>query len=172
MERKILFTLSFCLIINLTQAQKKDFHVAVGSGFPDLMHIGINWPISKINRVGLYLGNRFYPSRKPSLSLDHKVAISKNKKNASWSTWFLGQRFTYTHLYQRNSKWQIVYFTPTLGKEFYLNKSLGFNLDAGVFLWLWKKETKLNRNPCLCEENTKEYDVLPSARLQLFYRIN
>jgi len=173
MRIKVLFTLSFCLIINLSQAQNKKLDVVIGYGLPDLVHIGFNLQLSEVNKIGLNFGNSFNHSRKSSITLDHKLAILKNTNAASLSTWFIGQRFTYTHLYQMNSKWKVLYFTPALGRTFSVNKNMGFNLDAGIFLWLWKKETKIiNGNTCNCDEHKREYDVLPSARLQIFYRIN
>lgn len=156
------------MFINGAFAQDINWEVALGIGLPDYLHIGINRDIAKRSNLGFNLG--YIPSELATsiqFTLEHKLNFHYSRKFTTLPTWYFGQRLSYSYDDNGTKIWNTVYLTPSIGRHLYITDRIGLNADLGTFIRLWERKTP---DDTYEDESKWRFLILPSARLQIFYK--
>ena len=166
--KSLLLTTVFLILTNSVLAQERNWDVVSGVGLPDLMHIGINTNITKGSSVGINIGFISASSKMSQFTIEHKLHLKYSRKFTNQPTWYFGQRVTYFYKDDDEVKWETLYLTPNIGKHLNISNTFGLNADIGAFIQLWQKIKR--EQYCFDCESDVRFFVLPSARIQLFYK--
>jgi hypothetical protein len=145
----------------------------MGLGYPDLLHLGMKYQLSKLSNIGMSYGS-LIPTRNgnrhtQALTLEHEFHFGKQVSRKRMPPFYFSQKVTYimdaTELVNSN----VLYFTPSIGKSFYSDGPFGLNIDAGLNFKL------ANRYQMILPGDEREYKtfatVFPAVRLQFFFKI-
>lgn len=130
--------------------------LVVGIGFPDAGHLGLNYSLKDLT-LGASLGRKV---------VNGEVAFQFGRKSLylDRSVFYWSQRLSY-HFQKGRSALLI----GALGKNFYLEKNFGINIDIGVMAQIYYMEDETNCAPeC---DGTGLTGIYPSARLQFFFKL-
>lgn len=166
------FKLIFIILLTSQLVKAQDLKVTSGVGFPDLIHIGGAYQITKTNEVAIQLGTIFTTNTLLTPSLEHRFYYRKSKKYESLNSWFFGQRLTYYYERSNEYNWHSIYLNLSIGRNYYFSENFGFSWDAGIFFGLTNKQFN-NSNGSEVEDDSPPNvpNVFPDLRIQLFRRL-
>jgi hypothetical protein len=138
-------------------AKEKRLIVVGGIGFPDWAHLGLNYSLGHHFTVGSSLGRSV---------VNGEVALQFGRKSlyVDRPVFYWSQRLNYYSTKNRSA-----FFTSGIGKNLYIEKNFGINIDAGITTQIYYKEDKASCAP-ECDGRGLP-GIFPSARLQFFFKV-
>lgn len=157
------------MLISGVLAQKRKWEVVSGVGLPDLIHIGLNKNLTTRSSLGANVGFIPASSKMRQLTFEHKLNFKYSRKFTNQPTWYFGQRVTGFYEDNGEIKWRTIYLTPNIGKHINISDKFGLNADIGTFIQIWQK-IKRDQYCFDCDSDVRFF-VLPSIRIQVFYKL-
>jgi len=153
------------------QPPGKNFEMAFGLGFPDLLHAGMKYHITPSNKVAMSVGTLIFTESNEdrstiAVTLEHEYHFPTDHKR---HTFYLSQKLTYIQDTEAFIQTRTLYFTPSIGKVFYSEGPFGVNVDAGLNLKLRDRSLGTMQDQQVSINNFPS--VFPAVRLQFFFQI-
>lgn len=149
----------------IAKSQNKKWKAAAGIGMIDAAHISISHLVFKRNEISIQIGA--IGSLIVTPALEHKLYFKKSNKFQSLNTWYFGQKVMYFYEKNNSRKFNEVYLNATIGKDFNLSERFGLNFEIGGLYRIYDK--RVYTSTTFVDEDEME-EILPSIRLQLYYR--
>lgn len=188
--RQLLFIVS-CLVLSINlSAQQKRLEFNLGSSPSiDAIHAGVNFSITREFDIGFGLGtipDGFDFNNHTNFGFEAKYKFGESKlirtsievegkrKRVRLKTWYGGLRVNFLKDFRKeDTEKRLSYITPTIGRHFNINKSLGLNIDFGLS-FTTNESTVYSGNDicrvCFTEEHP-QFPLLPTLRIQFFARL-
>ena len=163
-KQLVILTCSILLIsFTWTYGQSK-IELSGGIGFLDFANVGIKYSINKNINIGVNVGF-FDPIEGPTfklLSMELCVYSHFGEKysNSGQKLWYAKNGLTWFQPYP-NEKY--LYYSPRVGRKFYLTENFGINIDAGIYFKLW---TSLNEGMLSIDP-----PILPGLGVSFFVKL-
>ena len=163
----LLFVALFMLSTdNLIFAQEK-IKLSVGMGVPELLNIGVRIPI-KQTQIGFNFGA--WPQKNEcflSFSGDFYMHFGGVSKFSDRRPWYSRAGLNYLRSETSTYIEKSVYFNFRLGREIYISKKIGIELDAGAMFNVFSVHIGKTDSVIINERSW----ILPSFGLAVFYRL-
>jgi hypothetical protein len=173
----LLFILGFscCYLQDISaQSLSKDrkFEVDLGLGFPDLLHLGMKYQLTKLSTIGMSYGTILIANKSrhtSAVTLEHAYHFGKHSEDSKLPVYYFTQKVTYLNDIKKDITANIFYFTPSVGKSFYGGGPFGINIDAGLNFKVYQsQETDLITEGRVFEQFPS---VFPAIRFQFFFNL-
>ncbi len=160
--KQIFFALLFVPLLAYCQGEQivikeKRLGIIGGIGYPDWAHLGLNYSLADHFTLGATLGRSVF---------NGEIAFQFGRKSlyVDRPVFYWSQRLNYNSTKNRSA-----FFTSGLGKNLYIEKNFGINIDAGITTQIYFKEDQSNCAP-ECDGRGLP-GIFPSARLQFFFKV-
>lgn len=163
-------TFGLMILIHSAFSQARDWEVVSGIGFPDVVHVGVNMDVSPKSFLGINLGYIPSEGKTVQFTFEHKTNFRYSKSLTGRPTWYFGERLTYFYENNDTKVWRTLYLTPAIGRHLNVTARFGLNVDAGIFIRVWGKESECSGG---CDDDSRDsFDpISPTARFQIFYQL-
>ncbi|MDW7690544.1 hypothetical protein R9C00_22705 [Flammeovirgaceae bacterium SG7u.111] len=180
MKRIILVVLSVSLFVvtQTTQAQRytsdEQFEVAFGLGYLDLLHAGMKYKLTPVNKIAMSYGGLFNlgnsERKRSSITLEHQYHFGKTTFHSKSPIFYFSQKLTMLRDNNSTYNTQMVYVTPSIGKSFYGDGPYGINVDIGVMAKIHDYGESFGNIPE--QQNRPKYPAFfPAIRFQFFFSL-
>lgn len=169
----VLFAYGNCHAQRYLRPQDRRFEIDFGLGFPDLLHTGMKYKLTPINKVGMSYG-MLIPSEKNNrrthaVTFEHEYHFGKISEKSITPLYYFAQKATYLHDSNGDVAVRTVYLTPSIGKSFYGDGLFGIHIDVGLNVKIAEDRiaTRLGDTRGI----TSFPNIFPAVRFQFFFHL-
>jgi hypothetical protein len=163
----IVLVLSF-IAVTPAKTQVKFFKLNAGFGIWEQFHAGFDYRIKSYSfgiDAGTFLRRNAAGYADFSITLDNSYFWGKpNKENIK--RWYLNGRLIFLRLTTPQSIFKLLFFCPSIGREFYFSSKHGLNIDIGPAIVTIGNRQDRPGSPKV----GWIYPVYPECRIEYFYR--
>lgn len=160
--------------LSLSSISQERFSINAGVGFPELLNIGVRYQIKQF-QIGSSIGSYSKPDTKYlSVSGDVFIHGGKTSIHSDLKLWYMRLGYNYTKKETNESIFEFGYINWRVGRDMYLWKNFGMNLELLVAFRVYDHEIVKIYDPCYSFCDFKfgfNGDVYPGLGFTVFYKI-
>lgn len=164
----LLFIASISCYNSQVHGQGK-INISTGFGVPELYNIGMRYQIDQ-TQVGFSVGGVPFNSDGKIFSISGELYyhFAGDTKLSDRRPWFLKMGLTYLRDENEKAINKTSYLNTRLGRDFFLSKNIGIQIDGGAIFQLSSKTIRKKPSSGLF---SIDFPVLPSFGIELFFQL-